>query len=566
MEGEHKPDQREGASGHVTSMKRDSASGGAGRTILKGAAVLGIAAVITKLLGTLQKIPLQNLAGDEVFGIYSAIYPLYTMLVYVATAGFPIVVSSFVAEYAAKGHHEEGKRVLRVACIVLLVSGTAGFLLLYGSAPQLAGWIGSSRAEPGIRAISFALLLVPVMSALRGYYQGYGRMEPTAWSQVIEQAVRVAAMVALLFVLLELQAGPATIAAGATFGSVVGAAAGLVVTMTYWLREQRLQGGVKPRAASQLRWRDDMRLARRLAVYAIPVCLGALTTPLLGLVDVFMIPRLLRSSGLDEAQAMYAFGLYNHGQPLVLLVSMIAASMAAAIVPAIAEARHRGDREAVRARAGYALRLTWLLGLPASVGLAMLAEPINVMFFRTSEGTSAMQVLAFTAVLSAVNLVAGSVLQGLGAVRAPALYLLVATLAKLALNAALVPRLGIDGAAWAAVGAFALAAVLALAHSLRAAGVQAPRGRALLLPMLSIGSMALGLAAWTHGAAPLLARLAAAMPPRGIAALVALGGVAGGALLYALALLLLRVITAQDLAHAPPLQRVLPQWLQRRLR
>jgi len=34
---------------------------------VKGAAVLGVAAVISKLLGTLQKIPLQNIAGDEAY-------------------------------------------------------------------------------------------------------------------------------------------------------------------------------------------------------------------------------------------------------------------------------------------------------------------------------------------------------------------------------------------------------------------------------------------------------------------------------------------------------------------
>ncbi|MGG2197292.1 putative polysaccharide biosynthesis protein [Paenibacillus validus] len=538
---------------------------GAGKTspaatsLLQGAAMLGLAAVASKMIGTLQKIPLQNMAGDAVFGIYNAVFPLYTLILFLATAGFPLVVSKFVSEYAADGRNAQAKQVLRVASVLLLASGILFFLLLYMGADVLADWMGAAQAAAAIRSVSFALLIVPVMSALRGYFQGYGDMAPTAWSQVIEQAVRVAVMVGLLLALIRLGGSPELIAAGATFGSVAGAAAGLAAMLWYWRKARQTDRLPAVEAAGEGltvrgRWRSDWTLAKRLSFYAIPLCLGTLATPILGLVDSFTMPRLLRQTGWDETGALFQYGLYNHGLPLVQLVAMIAASMSAALVPAMAEARHRGDAEAVRSRAGYALRVTWLVGLAASFGLAMLAEPLNVMFYKSSAGTSAMIVLSFTAVLSAVNLVSSSLLQGLGAVRAPALYLLAAALAKLALNAALVPRIGIDGAAWAAVAAYALAAGLALAHALRAAGVTAPRGRAVMMPMLGIGIMTLGLLAVTHGAAPLLARLFAAMPPRGLAAIVALGGVAVGGLAYALALLYLRVVTAQDLALVPRLR------------
>ncbi|MEK8133016.1 polysaccharide biosynthesis protein, partial [Paenibacillus filicis] len=79
-----------------------------------------------------------------------------------------------------------------------------------------------------------------------------------------------------------------------------------------------------------------------------------------------------------------------------------------------------------------------------------------------------------------------------------------------------------------------------------------------------IGAMTAGLLAVTQGAAPLLARLPLALPPRGLAAVTALSGVAVGALAYALALLVLRVITAQDLELVPQL-RGKPVTLLRRL-
>ncbi|MDF2960569.1 MAG: polysaccharide biosynthesis protein [Paenibacillus sp.] len=536
----------------------------AGSVLLKGAAVLGAAAVLSKLIGTVQKIPLQNMAGDEVFGIYNAVYPLYILILFMATAGFPVVVSKFVAEHASLGHYEEARRVLKVSTIVLTVSGLFFFLLLFLGADGLAGLMGAKQTGMAIRSVSFALLLVPVMSALRGFYQGYQNMIPTAVSQVAEQTVRVATMFGLLLLFVHQGYGPDWIAAGATFGSVTGAAAGLLVMLYFDRKEQKsnryhesglkivsANGGIQEAPSKR---ESDWSLIKRLLLYALPVCLGTIVLPILTLVDSFTVPRLLRLYGLDEKGALYQFGLYNHGLPLVQLVAMIASSMSAALVPAIAEAKQKGEAALLRSRTVMSLRLTWLIGLAASVGLAVLAEPMNVMFFKSPEGSWAMAVLAFTALFATLNIVAGSVLQGFGAVAAPALYLLAAAAAKIAANVALVPRWGIDGAAVAAVAAYALAGGLALAHALRATGVTPAAGRAVIKPMLCIGLMTAGLLAVTHGLPALLGALRVDLPPRGMATAVSLAGVALGALIYALALLRLGVVTSAELDQIPQLR------------
>ncbi|MDQ1910943.1 polysaccharide biosynthesis protein [Paenibacillus sp. GD4] len=456
-------------------MERRTKGTQPGETLLKGAAVLGLAAVASKLIGTLQKIPLQNIAGDEVFGIYNAVYPLYILILFMATAGFPLVVAKFVADYAAEARYGEARRVLKVSLVMLSVTGLAGFAGLYWGADRIAGWIGVPQTALAIRSVSFALLLVPLLSALRGYYQGFHDMVPTAWSQVVEQTVRVAAMFGLLLWFMHAGYGPEWIAAGATFGSVAGGVGGLLVLLWLWRRSPR---GMGERGGARLPWKEqrrlDVRLLGRLVLYAIPICLGSIALPVLTLVDSFLVPRVLIHSGLSEMEALYQFGLYNHGIPLVSLAAMIASSLTGALVPAIAEAKRRGDALAVRQRTAMSLKVTWLIGLGASVGLAMLAEPMNIMFYEGPEGTTAMVILSFTAVFSVMHIIAGSVLQGFGAIVAPAVYLLLAAGVKIAAGLALVPRYGIDGAAVAAVAAYALAGTLALAHA-RAPPASRPR-------------------------------------------------------------------------------------------
>jgi O-antigen/teichoic acid export membrane protein len=207
--------------------------------LVKGAVVLAAAAVISKLLGTLQKIPLQNIAGDAVFGIYNTVYPLYIVILILATAGVPIAVSKFVSEKVAQGDSAGALHVLYLALILLSGNGVLFFFILFYGADWIASLLGNRHIAASIQGISFALLVMPILAALRGYFQGLQEMMPTAVSQVAEQLIRVATMVLLLFYFIRLGAEDSVIAAGALFGSVTGAAAGAGVMVYYWRRHRR---------------------------------------------------------------------------------------------------------------------------------------------------------------------------------------------------------------------------------------------------------------------------------------------------------------------------------------
>ena len=135
--------------------------------------------------------------------------------------------------------------------------------------------------------------------------------------------------------------------------------------------------------------------------YALPICLGTIVLPILTLVDIFTMPRLLKSGGLAESASMHLFGIYNHGLPLVQLIAMIATSMSVALVPSIAKAKLQHNDYVIRTQTEQAIRMTWLIGLAASFGMATAAIPLNVMFYNSAEGWEVISILAFTAVLSA---------------------------------------------------------------------------------------------------------------------------------------------------------------------
>jgi O-antigen/teichoic acid export membrane protein len=535
---------------------------------VKGAAMLGAAAIISKLLGTLQKIPLQNIAGDEAYGIYTAVYPFYILILFLATAGFPIAVSTFVAKSLANGNIIAARQVLRVAIILLSISGIAGFALLYFGAGTIASWIGNKETVPAIQSVSFALLFVPVMASLRGYFQGSRDMTPTAVSQVVEQFIRVGTMIAVLILLTSWDISASWIAAGATFGAVTGALAGLFVMLMYWHKHERLQGHNWRNQASNSDQPTERfgPLARRMLLFAIPVCMGAIAVPLMSIVDTFTLPRLLHEPGMSDLDVMTEFGIYARGLPLVQMVAMLVSSISVALVPAIAEARASNDWNSLQHRAEMSIRLTWIVGVAASTGLAITALPVNIMLYENAQGTMAIAIVAFTAMFSTMNITTTSVLQGIGAVTLPVIHLLIAAVTKIALNFLLVPLWGIHGAALAAVIAFAVATILNVIVVRRAIGVRLRVNVYFIRTGIALAVMAALLLIVVWGAPALITALSdVSTSSRLFNTCISGIAIMLGIVVYIVVLIKLNVLTKQELTYVPGAEkRLLP--LLRKLR
>jgi PST family polysaccharide transporter len=421
-----------------------------------GAMLLAGAAVVTKLLGSIYTIVLQNVIGDHGMGLFQMAYPIYATLLAVATAGFPVAVSKLVSERLALGDQGAVRQVLRVTTVLLSVAGVVTFSLLFFGADIWARIAGDIHASWAIRAIAPALLIVPVMSALRGYFQGFQWMEPTATSQVVEQFVRVATILGLAIWITSAGYGKHLAAAGAAFGAVTGAFAGMVLLLYYWIfkhPESELLPAV--RAIS------SRALSRQLIYYAFPISLGALVVPLMNNIDVITVVNLLKHSGEGQSLATTEFGLLSgRAFKLMMLPTTLASGIGIAVMPAVSEAFTLGFRRLMSERIDTAIRLTMMLALPAAMGLALLAKPIDVALFKDTAGYETIQMMSIATVFASVQTTVAAILQGAGWVYLPVLNLVIASVVKLSTNLIWVPAYGIRGAAAATVIAYALAMVL----------------------------------------------------------------------------------------------------------
>jgi stage V sporulation protein B len=160
-------------------------------SFVRGAAVLSIGGIITKLCGAIYRIPLTNALGSAGMGMYQLVFPFYTLLLAASSAGIPSAISRLIAERLKMNDEKGAKKIFHTALAALSLAGLALSLAMYFTAENIAAFQGNIAAADSYRLIAPAIFLVSVISVIRGYFQGRLVMLPTALSQIVEQGVKI---------------------------------------------------------------------------------------------------------------------------------------------------------------------------------------------------------------------------------------------------------------------------------------------------------------------------------------------------------------------------------------
>ena len=99
---------------------------------LKGAAVLGIAGVIVKIIGAVFRIPLTNWIGQDGMSYYGCAYPIYSLFLTVSTAGIPVAISKMVSERITVRNYGGAHKVFKVSRTSRRIGSRLIFNLLSG--------------------------------------------------------------------------------------------------------------------------------------------------------------------------------------------------------------------------------------------------------------------------------------------------------------------------------------------------------------------------------------------------------------------------------------------------
>lgn len=512
-------------------------------TFLKGAVILGLAGVVVKILGAAFRIPITWIITSEGLGYYQTAYPIYVLLISIATSGFPVAISKMVSARRAVGDIRGADRVFRIIFMILLGMGViTSTAMLFGAEYIVTVMLQNPKAYWALVMLVPAILLVPIMAAFRGYFQGHNNMNPSAISQIAEQFARVIFGVglAILFVPKGLEYG----AAGATFGATAGAVCGLSVMLFIYLKNRKTREEELKNSQIFEKERTSVIL-KELVTIALPIIIGALVMPTMNTIDLALVMRRLVAAGFTHAEAntMYA-QLTGIAATLINLPQVITSAIAISLVPVISSAYAVNDMKRTRENTNLAIRVSLLIGLPCSVGLFVLATPIIGLLYP-NEPASVGGILAIMAIgvvfLSLIQSFT-SVLQGMGKAHIPVINLFVGAAIKFVMTYVLtaVPSLNVKGAAISTVCAYIVAAILDYISVRKYLGLKFDISNFLIRPLITAAIMGV------------FARLAymftVGILGNSIATLLA---VAVGGAVYVVTLFATNTITRQDLETLP---------------
>jgi PST family polysaccharide transporter len=427
--------------------------------LFRGTLILTIAALLTKVLSAFYRIPFQNIVGDVGFYIYQQVYPFYGMVIVLSTYGFPVVISKLYAEEKLKKEQGNLKQLFYVSALFLFSFGLLSFLLLYSRSEWLAHNMNDPQLAQLLRVISFVFLIMPIISLLRGFFQGAGEMVPTALSQVGEQFIRIITILATAIFLVQHHYSLYSVGVGAVFGSITGGVTSAIILFYFWLKKQS-----NLTLSGRFELRNSARIIKTLLVQALPICISSMLLIFIQLADSLNLYALLVQSGIGTELAKGLKGVYDRGQPLIQLGSVVATSMSLALVPLITKEKMEKNAVALKEKIRLALKTSILVGVGATMGLWSIIKPTNMMLFENAEGSGVLAVLTVIILLSSVILTVTAILQGLGHTLFPALAILGCFLLKYGLNVLLVPKLDTMGAAIASVLSLFLLLVVLLSR------------------------------------------------------------------------------------------------------
>ena len=403
------------------------------KTFVLGAMLLGIAGVMVKVLGLFFRIPLTNLIGVEAMAYYQIAYPVYVMILTVSTSGLPTAISKMISERRAAGHYYEAYRVFRVSFKVMLALGVITSVGVFIFAPMITKLQKEPDAVYALRATTPALLLCPLLSCYRGFFQGQKNNAPTAVSQVIEQIFRVGFGIAMAVLLLKIDLPHA--AAGASSGASIGSLFGLIAILFLFMQnKEKMHAEIKESGRKPMQ--STRGIIRDLLAIAVPTTIGACIMPILNWIDTLIVKRRLLSIGFADSVARTLYGeLTAMASPIVNVPQYLTQAIAISLVPVISDAYRRDDMDFVRKNANLGLRYGFTLVLPCSLGMMVLAKPIMQLFYPTQ--TASIPNAAVCLRIYAVGLVFLSmthaftgVLQGIGKQNIPVINLLIGAVVK----------------------------------------------------------------------------------------------------------------------------------------
>lgn len=429
------------------------------KKILSGSFWLSFGSIVSRILGVVYLIPWLIMLGSyhnqlNAQALFNSSYTPYALFLSVGTAGLPSVIAREVSRLNSQNRYKDSLYITKLGLVIMLVMGLACGILLYATAPIIAknSPVDSvASATISIRVLVPAVIILPSMSMVRGWFQGNNDMKPYGISQLWEQFARILfILLATLLVIEVFHHNYVTAVYFSVFGACVGAIASYLYLFAY-LRKQRGHYKRLLEKSEERTLNDVTRSLLNLWYASIPfVLLGSFIT-VTQLIDQLLFKQILidfNHLGKDYVSYIYTIFSANPSKITTVVISL-ATAVSETSLPLLAglKSMKKNSQESIKQLLLENYRLLLFVLLPVVALGAFAASPVyTVLFSHDSLGAYYLVENIIQSLLAGLVMNSLTLLLALNMNKLAVIYMVWGVLIKLVLQVPMTMLMGADGA------------------------------------------------------------------------------------------------------------------------
>lgn len=522
----------------------------------RGVIILALTSIILKLLSALYLPILAQILTDDGIAVYSVAYKVFVFLFAITSMGFQPAITKLVSEERVTGSYESALAVLKTSKKILLIYGGVVSLLFAICAVPLSKIFNSEESILSFIFLSPAIVFAAVLSAYRGYFQGYNDMTSLGLSNVVEQLLNVIFSLFFAFKFMEISIGWGS--AGGTIGTTVGSI-GAIIYINHILNKKYLINiSSKDKSANNTRLHTN-KIVKTLFAYAIPFTLVAAIQNITGIIDIVTVRTFIANNiNIKTATLEYYTTIIN--VPLVIIISL-----GIAIFPKIIKSFIEKNKEELTIQTAYCYKIIYMITIPAVCGLSILSKEIFKFIFNRDFGYEILLIGSISLIFMALSAIQNIILQGMNKFKFIIRVGLLALAVKIFFNITLIriENINVIGAVIGSIISFILITVLNHIKLEKSFNIKIPIIKQAKAPVIASIIMSISLLLLKY---QIINKILVDNYTRlnvGIATLVL---VAVGGIIYSLAMLLLGGVSKYELdTISPKIYELIPSILKKKI-
>lgn len=411
---------------------------------------------VSKALGLIYYSPLSSFAGEANMAFYSIAYTYYDLLLKISSAGIPFAIAALVSRYYAK---QDYKTVLLIKKLGISIVMSLTFLvaiIFFIASPSLARQsMGSAATLEDIQHLQtifsillFAVILVPFLSAIRGYYQGLKRLDLYGSSQALEQFVRVFCIIFFGYLFVRIIKLDSIYAIYAAIGAAGVAALVTIIFFLFFTKEddKHINELVKNQQSPQM---SKKVLISEIISLSVPYLLISFLGSLSALINSTFFMETATKAGMSVEQAKLEMGiLLANCNKLSSIPQVLTLGFSSGLVPYLSESFEKQDVKTLNKQIISLIETAFFILIPTVIIFTFFARDIYFIMYGNSNldvGTKLFRFYSLVTFTDTIAPILSSIMITLRLKKEATLTLLMSCLIKLISFFILVRLMGSNG-------------------------------------------------------------------------------------------------------------------------